>query len=384
MIYRFGNLPPDISYIIDGATELGDISGDVAEYFHFFKPDTIEWFDRHSGSKVNSLTNRMIQTYQEERHTLTNAERLYCSLVSVRYCTLYFEENFIQDIAASSLIKSYRQAKRDPQKALALAQTTKQLRHALTRDFFNKRFLSHVHRTFNYLTIDGKAASLQEAASIRSMIIGGVKEWYKKTHPNSFFSKSISKHQVKAKRKVITKSYSMAESILGKETARMFVSDKEITFTGKHFGFKVKKVELGNLGHGAIDIMLTDKDGVELSNLCVFADQAPALDQLTTLALHVMYGDDLEIVRTANLFNKKEAAYENELLKELHPKDLKETDLERFVSLREKAFPSSYKFREDNLSIVTPIARKVCLKHITPLRLIYQHNPNIKAALQSW
>jgi len=126
----------------------------------------------------------------------------------------------------------------------------------------------------------------------------------------------------KRQRKVMARSAVAASRIVGDETARLYVRGDSITLTGRRFGFRIRKGSLWAHGHGAMEIDLTDPAGDRLCSLCVYADNAPSLDQLSTLALYVMAGDEESYIEAANLFNVAAAAFAYPPLRELQPREI--------------------------------------------------------------
>ena len=124
----------------------------------------------------------------------------------------------------------------------------------------------------------------------------------------------IPKRERKARRKVIRKSFNALASVVGKPTARVFVSRDSITIEGRSFDFVLRcKGPLYKTGHGRVVISLRDKDGTHLCDLCVYWEDTPALDQAAALALHVAADDEMAVIETANFYNLQPAAEQHDL-----------------------------------------------------------------------
>lgn len=104
------------------------------------------------------------------------------------------------------------------------------------------------------------------------------------------------------RRKVIKRSSAAAAALLGSETVSRFARGQEVRFRGREADILV---ELGGslAGRGAhqLGVMLAEPDGRRVASLCVYVPETPALDQLVAMGLAVAAGEELEILRDANV-----------------------------------------------------------------------------------
>ncbi len=115
----------------------------------------------------------------------------------------------------------------------------------------------------------------------------------------------------KAARRAMARSFDLLRSVAGRDRARAWISGDEVVVEGRDLDFRVRVADATLRGHGAVDVSVTDKDRVELASLCVYAPHTPALDQVASLVLHVMAGEEAAVVAAANLIETREAADAN-------------------------------------------------------------------------
>jgi hypothetical protein len=114
------------------------------------------------------------------------------------------------------------------------------------------------------------------------------------------FRKPVPRSVRKAKRKPLVKAVELLSKIGGQQTASAFVSGDDVVVTGKRFNFRARKGVLSSNGHGALNLTVTDKDNIELVDLCFYFENMPAPDQLAALILHVKAGNEDDIITTGN------------------------------------------------------------------------------------
>jgi len=119
------------------------------------------------------------------------------------------------------------------------------------------------------------------------------------------------KRERKARRKPLRRSAEFLSCVVGDRKARAFISGDDVVVQGKRFDFRVRKGVLSSNGHGGMNLTVTDKDSVELSDLCFYFRDMPAADQLAGLVLHVQAGEEEAILRTANVIRAYPAASAN-------------------------------------------------------------------------
>lgn len=118
-------------------------------------------------------------------------------------------------------------------------------------------------------------------------------------------------------RRVLTRSYALLSSVAGTPRARACLDGDAITVEGRRFDFRVRVRDARRAAHGAVDVSVTDKDHVELASLCVYMRDTPALDQVAGLILHVVAGDEDEIIRAANVIAMTERGSAHEAFRQV-------------------------------------------------------------------
>lgn len=126
---------------------------------------------------------------------------------------------------------------------------------------------------------------------------------------------TIPKGHIKKKRKAILKSMNLLSNSVGKDEVKKFISGKPIIIKGRIASFELtKSTTLYAEDHGALRVSLYDKEGHNLTDLCVFIKGTPLLDQVLALKLWVDSGNEQEIINRSNVFNIKECGIDHPLL----------------------------------------------------------------------
>lgn len=115
----------------------------------------------------------------------------------------------------------------------------------------------------------------------------------------------------KARRRPLRRSVEFLAAIAGAKRARAFVTGDDVLVEGKRFDFRVRKGVLSSNGHGGMNITVTDKDSVEIADLCFYFRDMPAADQLAALVMHVQSGEEDGILRAANVIRAHPGASSN-------------------------------------------------------------------------
>jgi hypothetical protein len=131
------------------------------------------------------------------------------------------------------------------------------------------------------------------------------------------FRKPVPRSVRKAKRKPLIKAIELLSKVGGQQTAHAFVSGDDVVVTGKRFNFRARKGVLSSNGHGALNLTVTDKDNIELVDLCFYFENMPAPDQLAALILHVKAGNEDDIILTGNAIRTYVAGKTNSPINEL-------------------------------------------------------------------
>jgi hypothetical protein len=131
----------------------------------------------------------------------------------------------------------------------------------------------------------------------------------------------------KARRRPLVKASELLSRIAGRETASSFIGGDDVIVTGKLFNFRVRKGVLGSNGHGAMNLTVTDKDNIELVDLCFYFEDMPGPDQLAALILHVQAGNEDQILKTANTIRTYDAGRTNSALLAIKEQKKRRNDL---------------------------------------------------------
>lgn len=128
--------------------------------------------------------------------------------------------------------------------------------------------------------------------------------------------KPVTRRQVRRSRKVVRRAFAFAVTILGAATVGAFANGQTIPIRGEQLTFHVgKATSVAQVGHGALDITVQTPAGDPLCKLCFFFDQTPALDQLAALAMYVDAGEELKVLNTGNVYAIQPAGLTHPLIK---------------------------------------------------------------------
>jgi len=125
---------------------------------------------------------------------------------------------------------------------------------------------------------------------------------------------------VRRQRRAVVRAASIAAAVLGASTVSAFAQGEPVHIPAGDISIEVAlsgPIHAG--GHGALRIRLADGSARHLSGLCLY-QEAPALDQLASLALHAKAGAVGDLIKAGNLYNTAAEAYSHPLLAEKKPK----------------------------------------------------------------
>lgn len=112
----------------------------------------------------------------------------------------------------------------------------------------------------------------------------------------------------KERRRATKRAAMLAAAVLGASTVSAFARGEQVLLPGTDVGLSARLTRgIGSTGHGAIQVGVHDTQGTRLAKLCVF-QEAPALDQLVSLAMHVRAGCVDQVLDTGNLYAIEPAA----------------------------------------------------------------------------
>lgn len=114
---------------------------------------------------------------------------------------------------------------------------------------------------------------------------------------------------LRAYRKVAKKSVQVLSAMTDRETTSAFINGDYVDIEGEFFTYRITKSALlvspTYSSHGAINIEVIDTSTKTfLFNLCWYLDGTPPAEQFLGFMLHVKAGNEGEILRTGNTYNK--------------------------------------------------------------------------------
>ncbi|MBY3155301.1 hypothetical protein HFO56_23545 [Rhizobium laguerreae] len=294
-------LPADVMYSLDECVQLGAMTADVHAYITLLDEDPLGWHDSLGGSDefirlLNATARQRMAAWREsadldDRATIT---------------WIGFQElpSTLTDSARHVLSEAIKLRGPDRNAVDLLLKN---------RDFvadnaapFIPAFNEVVMRARDDVRIMGRAAFCESQYLVPDLY-RRVNERRMQLISQSIqaeqaaqFRRPVPKSVRKAKRKPLVKAIGLLSKIGGQQTAAAFVSGDDVVVTGKRFNFRARKGVLSSNGHGAINLTVTDKDNIELVDLCFYFENMPAPDQLAALILHVKAGNEDDIITTGN------------------------------------------------------------------------------------
>lgn len=117
-----------------------------------------------------------------------------------------------------------------------------------------------------------------------------------------FGEKAEAPRRRRERRKIIKRSSMTAAALLGVDMVSRFSRGEEVRLRGKTADFLIER-NGGLAGQGAhqLQVMVAEPGGRRLAGLCVYVPETPALDQLAALGLAVAAGEEMEIIKVANV-----------------------------------------------------------------------------------
>ena len=293
-------LPADMMYSLDSCVEAGDMTADVHAYITLLDPDPLGWYDGLGGENfirlMNATARQRMAAWREtadldERAALTwiginelprtlkdSARHCLSEAVSLRgpaldpVSDLLSNRDFIADNAAPFM----------PSMTEIAMRTRDDVRLMGSSAFTEGRHLvAELHRRVG----ERRMQHIVEAERLEAQ---------------NFPQKPESRSLRKARRKPLAKAMDLLSQIGGRRTAQAFITGDDVIVTGRKFNFRARKGVMTSNGHGAINLTVTDRDNVELVDLCFYFENMPAPDQLAALILHVKAGNEDDIVTTGN------------------------------------------------------------------------------------
>jgi hypothetical protein len=139
----------------------------------------------------------------------------------------------------------------------------------------------------------------------------------------SFMAKTLKinkNKEINYAKKAIKKGLKMLNNFISNDDFRLFTNGDGFTIEGNKFNYCFKKSHTDfiqhtlnpNGSHIPFDMMILDKNNIELCKACIYFNETPIIDQLLAIVLHLKSGNECEILSTANYYNRKPEFYTNE------------------------------------------------------------------------
>lgn len=125
------------------------------------------------------------------------------------------------------------------------------------------------------------------------------------------------KRREKKRRRMLIRASAIAAAVLGVSSVAAFAKGQPVRIEGERVDFVVARGgSIAASGHGALDIALHERGGQKLAGLCYYEKNAPALDQLVSIAMHVAAGEEADLIRIGNLFSINRDAHQHPVIEE--------------------------------------------------------------------
>ena len=355
-------LPPDLGYCLDAEVEWGAITADERAFVDLFDDGAAGWFTGIADDGTR-FASSIKERYAAWRRTASPDDMLALDWAGLRGLRWLFDE-CAQGIAGSATFRDRLLLTRSEQEISAGVLA------AAFEDGDGSRFVKAAEPVVRRAARDVRKWGVErfraaetrverlyplrrEAMLERDWII---REWESTRRGETLEGrpdvasllvprkpKVETKRERRRFRKILTRSFSFLRSVAGVENARAWLSGDEVLVEGRRFDFRLRVADLRREGHGALDVFVTDKHGIELAKLCVYNPKTPALDQVVAMILHVVSGEEDRIVATGNVIRSTAAASLNPAFVEVRGITFREgreiVDLNEPYRLRDEALP---------------------------------------------
>ena len=341
---------PDVQYVFDGAVELMDITADAHFYFLNIHPDPNGWVDDRERMSCASLTADAMQDYvawhAEAEHKLADAASL-AGLRASRFQLIELRDSLAHVVEEE--IKQRHPGRRGKRKATSRAVMRRMGRGLYWFQKYRALWESMMRRAAK-MTGERYGEAFRE---LNRQIERSNRIEHDAALARYRAFKGLPKRgRRKQERKIVTKSFQLLSDVTGEETARAFISGDGITIDGDNYNFICRRRgELHSVSHGSCKVTVTDKDGIVLADACVYFPDVPAMDQVASLALHVMTGNEGEIIRTANFFNISEAGYVHDMIGGQQPQEYRMFEKVPRWEWKEECAQAAERFLREELGV---------------------------------
>lgn len=306
-------IPGDQQYSYDCIVEYGEITADAAMWSCYISKDAAKWYDDLAQSLdhaefLREFPRIVLERYNQWFSTTDNETlKVFCTLDAL--LVLRHQVKEISWTIASEFIWECEKRGLSENKALIRAKSYKHIKKSMVRDNYFKRLTNIVTPFYVRFNSLAKRYTPEEIFAMHADGQEYVRNLQRSERDRII--QAFESMQVKKKRSnAVKKSIDVLKTFMGEETAKAFIEGDRITIYGKKFDFVLKRGDIGTKGHGGTDIEVTDKEGVLLTSLCYYYEDTFAAEQVVSLAMHVMSGDEEEILRIGNFMRMTDTGKE--------------------------------------------------------------------------
>lgn len=149
-----------------------------------------------------------------------------------------------------------------------------------------------------------------------------------KEDDKSFIEKALKIKKSKAlgyAKKAIKRGLKTLEQYIDKEDVVLFNSGDGFVVEGGLFNYRFKKSHTSLIEHTLdpisyhipYDLIVMNKDNLELANLCIYFDETPIIDQVISAVLYLQSGNEKELIESGNFFNRTDAFHTDPIMKQI-------------------------------------------------------------------
>ena len=328
-------LPHDIAYLVDCASEMDGITAaaDIALRL-YGDPDKIEAiFERNRGHGRGYLREceLELEKYSAEIiNALPPARRmalLQRGLLSVLRIISDQSAYFVHATYSDNTIGGYETPSRKIKSARPTPKVARRIRSRayIARGLKKSKEIVHVSALWKVLlTIDNPHGNPSDE-DVLIADLNAQRERYRAAVLSYGLvdvlpfdvppPQKADRRKTRQQRTVVKKAAVLAVAMFGASAVSAFAKGEPIVIQGDAVTFAVKPTStIFASGHGAVRVDLRDPaTNEDVASLCVYQD-APALDQAVSIALHAAAGEESAVLKTGNVFAVRKGQESNPIL----------------------------------------------------------------------
>lgn len=144
-------------------------------------------------------------------------------------------------------------------------------------------------------------------------------------------------------KKALKRGLKTLADYIGDDNVALFSTESGFIVEGELFNYRIRKSHTSLIGHTMnpigchipYDLIVMNKENVELSNLCIYFDETPIIDQVIATVLFLQSGQEKQLIKTGNFFNRREEFHTDPLMRSVS-KVQREVDTADYESLVER------------------------------------------------